>query len=148
MNTKSKTIPRVEITKLQTQIEGVKIKTSFEASEFCRKFYFDDINIFESFFIVLINQANITTGFAKLSQGGICGTIVDVRLLAHYAINCLAGGVILCHNHPSGNLRPSEADLKMTRKVQRALELLDVQVLDHIILTDTNYYSFADNGQL
>lgn len=146
MKTKNQTVPRVEITKFQTQIDKVKIKDLDSAVNFCRNFYFDDINIFESFFIALVNNSNHTVGYAKISQGGICGTVADVRIIAHYAVNCLATGIILCHNHPSGNCIPSENDIKLTNRITNALQLLDVKVLDHIILTEFEHYSFAYNG--
>ena len=84
----------------------------------------------------------------KLSQGGISGTVIDVRLILKKAVECLASGIILCHNHPSGNLNPSEADTKITKKIREAGTYLDVQLLDHLIISEKDYYSFADNGLL
>lgn len=141
-------VPRVEITKFQTEFPAEKITSSVVAADFMRKFYFDDIFVFESSFILLLNQNNLTIGWAKISQGGISGTVIDPRLVAHYAIQSLAVGVIICHNHPSGNLQPSEADKKLTEKLKTGLSLLDITLLDHIILTGAAYYSFADSGVL
>ena len=111
-----KTIKLFELKKIQTEFPSVKITTPDQAADFIRQFYFDDIEIFESFFILLLNQGNKTIGYAKISQGGIAGTVVDVRIIAKYAVESLAVSVILAHNHPSGNLKPSEADLTITKK--------------------------------
>jgi DNA repair protein RadC len=82
-------------------------------------------------------------------RGGISGTFTDVRILLQAAIKANASGIIVCHNHPSGNLTPSESDTKRTHKIKEAGNLMDIQLLDHLILTpDDNYYSFADNGLL
>jgi DNA repair protein RadC len=132
----------------ETDFKRVKISGSESAAEYARNFYFDDIEIYESFFLTLLNNHNNTIGFAKISQGGITGTVVDVRILAKYALDTLATAVILVHNHPSGTLRPSQNDKKITNRIKQALELIDVKVLDHIILTKENYFSFADDSLL
>ena len=132
----------------KTDIQKTKVTTSESASNVIRKFYFDDINIYESFFILLLNRANNTTGFAKISQGGTAGTVVDIKIIAKYAVESLSSAVIICHNHPSGNKQPSDADLNITRKIKDALLLLDIKLIDHIIITENDFYSFADNGNL
>jgi DNA repair protein RadC len=86
---------------------------------------------------IFLNRQNNTIGWFKVSQGGLSGTVIDIRLILATALNCLASAIILCHNHPSGNLHPSEADISMTKKLQEASKLMDIQVLDHIILTET-----------
>jgi DNA repair protein RadC len=139
------TTPLFELKKVQTEFPSVKISSSEDSEKFIRQFYGDDLEIFESFFILLLNRANKTVGYAKISQGGITGTVVDVKLIAKYCVESLASSVILAHNHPSGNLTPSDADKKMTERTVKALELLDVKVLDHIILTQDESFSFADN---
>jgi len=136
----------LELKKLQTNFPAVKITSSNTSAEFIRQFYSDDLGIFESFFVLLLNRQNVTTGYAKISQGGVSGTVVDVKIIAKYAVDFLASSVILAHNHPSGNLNPSTQDIEVTKKVKQALSLLDVQVLDHIILTEESYYSFTDNS--
>ena len=132
----------------KSQIQKTKVTTSESASNVIRKFYFDDINIYESFFILLLNRANNTTGFAKISQGGTAGTVVDIKIIAKYAVESLSSAVIICHNHPSGDKRPSDADLNNTRRIKDALLLLDVKLFDHIIITENDFYSFSDNGNL
>ena len=142
------TISEYSLKYTKSEIQKTKITTSESASNVIRKFYFDDINIYESFFILLLNRANNTTGFAKISQGGTAGTVVDIKIIAKYAVESLSSAVIICHNHPSGNIKPSEADISITKKIKDALLLLDISLTDHIILSENNYYSFADNGNL
>lgn len=125
-----------------------KIIDSESVYNFARKFYHDDISIYESCFIVLLNHASNVTGYAKISQGGICGTLVDKRLICKYAIEALATRVILVHNHPSGNPKPSREDDNLTLATREALKLFDIQLLDHIIITEDKYYSFADEGRI
>jgi DNA repair protein RadC len=137
-----------ELKKLQTNFPNEEIQSSKNSADFIRNFYSDDIEIFESFFILLLNRANKTIGYAKISQGGITGTVVDIKLVAKYAVDSLASGVILAHNHPSGNVQPSQADKDITSKIIKGLDILDVKVLDHVILTANEYYSFADKGLL
>jgi DNA repair protein RadC len=139
---------RLELRKLQSEFTEVKISSSSSAAQFMRRFYGDDIEIFESSFILLLNNQNLTIGYAKISQGGIVGTVIDCRLVAHYAVQVLATGVIICHNHPSGTLSPSDNDKHITTKIKEGLKLLDIALLDHIILTKEGYYSFADEGKL
>jgi DNA repair protein RadC len=141
-----KTTPLFELKKIQTEFPSVKIASSEDSEKFIRQFYGDDLEIFESFFILLLNRANKTVGYAKISQGGITGTVVDVKLIAKYCVESLASSVILAHNHPSGNLSPSDADKRITERTAKALELLEIQVLDHIILTQDGSFSFADSG--
>ena len=137
-----------EIKKIQSEFPKVKIQHSSEAAEFIRKFYGDDLEIFESFFILLLDKGNQTIGYAKISQGGICSTIVDKKILCKYVVDSLASGVILAHNHPSGTLRPSEQDLKITRDLQECIKMFDSVILDHVILTADNYFSFSDNSYM
>ena len=126
----------------------LRIRSSSEAKEFCRKFYFEDINVYESCFILMLNRANFTVGYAKISQGGLTGTVVDVKIICKYAIDNLASSIVLCHNHPSGNIQPSEEDITITNRIKAALNVLDVKLNDHIILTEDDAFSFTDNGLL
>lgn len=142
------TIKKYELKKLETEFPRVQITCSKVAADFIREFYADDIGIFESFFILLLDQNNTTVGYAKISQGGIAGTVVDKTIVAKYAVDSLARGVVLAHNHPSGNLKPSEADVTITRDIKAGLDLFGITVLDHIILTETAYTSLADDGYM
>jgi DNA repair protein RadC len=102
----------------------------------------------EEFWILFLNRSNKVINRMKLSQGGISGTVTDVRIVMKKAIENLASGIIVCHNHPSGNLSPSESDTRITQKIKEAGTLMDIQLLDHLIVSDKDYYSFADNGLL
>ena len=102
----------------------------------------------EYFYILLMNRANKVLKFNKISEGGLSGTITDIRLIFQAAIKSNASAIICIHNHPSGNTNPSQADLNVTKKVQEAGKLLDIAVLDHMIVTSDAYYSLADNDQM
>jgi DNA repair protein RadC len=106
------------------------------------------IELLEEFKILLLNQANRALGVFSLSRGGITGTIADPRLIYGAALKACATSIILSHSHPSGNLRPSRADEELTIKIREAGRLLDIKVADHIILSVSAYFSFADNGLL
>lgn len=102
----------------------------------------------EEFKVLLLNRRNAVLGIYPLSRGGLAGTIVDAKLVFSVALKCNASNIILAHNHPSGSLIPSEADKRLTEKIKTAAKYLDMQVLDHIIVTKNDFYSFADNGLL
>lgn len=102
----------------------------------------------EEFWILFLNRANRVTGRMKVSQGGVSGTVTDVRIIMKKAIEMLASGLVICHNHPSGNNSPSESDIRITQKIKEAGALMDIQLLDHLIIAGRDYYSFADNGAL
>jgi DNA repair protein RadC len=103
---------------------------------------------YEEFWVLFLNRSNKVINRMKLSQGGVSGTVTDVRLIMKKAVEYLASGIIVCHNHPSGNLNPSESDTNITRKIKDSGNIMDIQLLDHLIITDKDYYSFADNGSL
>ena len=102
----------------------------------------------EEFWILLLNRSNRIIGKTKVSQGGVAGTVIDTKLIMKSAIENLASSIILCHNHPSGNLNPSGSDIDITNKIKTAANCLDMKLLDHIIVTDHSYYSFLDEGKL
>lgn len=102
----------------------------------------------EEFWVICLNNANRVLCRYQLSKGGLTGTLVDVRIILKKALEVQAVALILSHNHPSGNLKPSKADRQITRKVQRAARLMDIRVLDHIILNGEEYFSFADEQLL
>jgi DNA repair protein RadC len=133
----------------KTEIDSRQITNSLDTSEVLRQvFNKDELNIYECFYILLLNQSLKVQGFAKISQGGVSQTTVDTKLIAKYAIDSLASSVVLAHNHPSGNTTPSGQDKRLTDNIVKALQLLEVKVIDHIILTDNDYYSFRDGGLL
>jgi len=102
----------------------------------------------EEFWVLYLNNSNKVLHKAQLSKGGITGTLVDVRILMKQSLELGAVGLILAHNHPSGTLKPSNADKEITQKIKRASESLDIKVLDHLIITQKAYFSFADNNVL
>lgn len=102
----------------------------------------------EEFWLLMLNRANQVIRKERSSAGGVAGTVTDPKIIFKAALQHLASSLILVHNHPSGNLKPSEADLKLTKKLKEAGTLLDIPVLDHLIFTDHGYYSFADEGIL
>ncbi len=102
----------------------------------------------EAFWIVLLNRANRVIKKHQISQGGVAGTVADPKLIFKVAVEELASGIILAHNHPSGNLTASQADIDLTKKLKESGKLLDIQVLDHIIIAGKKYFSFADEGLL
>lgn len=102
----------------------------------------------EEFWILLLNRANMVIDTRMISKGGVSGTVVDPKLIFHEALQQKASGIILGHNHPSANPKPSENDLKLTKKIKEAGQFLEISVLDHIIVAGNGYYSFADEGTL
>jgi DNA repair protein RadC len=102
----------------------------------------------EEFWVVFLNRSNKIIDKQKISQGGISGTVTDVRIILKMAIEKFATSLILCHNHPSGNNKPSDADITITKKIKESGTLMDISLLDHLIITDGYYYSFADEGLL
>jgi DNA repair protein RadC len=100
----------------------------------------------EEFWIIYLNNSNKVISKSQLSKGGITGTLVDVRIVFKTALEMGATGLILCHNHPSGTLIPSDADKQITRKLKLAGDSLEIKVLDHLIVTEKNYFSFVDEG--
>ena len=118
---------------------------SHQSAEMFRP-YFADMELRERFFVMLLNQAQHVLGICLISVGGISATIADVRLILATALKAHATQIIVAHNHPSGNLNPSEADRSLTQQLKTACTYMDIRLLDHVILTKDAYYSFADNG--
>ena len=106
----------------------------------------ETIELYEICKLMLLNRANKVLGIATLSQGGLSGTVTDVRVILQYAIKANACGMIMCHNHPSGNIEASDADLKISHKIKEAAALHEISLLDHLIISAEGYYSMADIG--
>lgn len=98
--------------------------------------------------IILLNRNNKALGIYNLAAGGITGCVVDVRLILSVALKTLATGIIIIHNHPSGNLKPSSEDIKLTKQLKESCKLMNIELLDHLIISKDDYYSFADEGIL
>jgi DNA repair protein RadC len=124
----------------------VKITSSHDAYEFFHQRLSDLSH--EEFRLVLLDRANQILKEEYLSKGGVSGTVVDIRLICKIAVEHAASGVIIAHNHPSGQVLPSEQDKSITRKLKDALRLFDISLLDHVIIGDRQYFSFSDDGQL
>ncbi|MBL0745704.1 JAB domain-containing protein [Chryseolinea lacunae] len=124
-----------------------KINGSKDACEILKQSWDESrLELVEQFKVLFTNRANKVLGIFEVSTGGIAGTVADPKLIFVAALKAGASGVILSHNHPSGNLSPSQADIDLTRKIKEGGKLLEIQLLDHIILTSESYYSFADEG--
>jgi DNA repair protein RadC len=102
----------------------------------------------EQFYALFLNRGSRVLKYERISQGGMAGTVTDVKIILRKALENKASGMILCHNHPSHNNNPSEADLSITKKIKEAAALMDIQVMDHIIIAGKDFYSFADNGHI
>ncbi|MBP7077526.1 MAG: JAB domain-containing protein [Bacteroidales bacterium] len=140
--------PRVRIVYSKKQISGDRksITSSKDAYDILTDIWSKQIDTREEMIVLLLDRSNSVLGYHVLSMGGITGTVADLRLLFSVALNSLATSVIMSHNHPSGNLNPSKQDQDLTKKVQDAGKLMDIQLLDHVIITNSSYYSFADEG--
>lgn len=106
------------------------------------------INYREHFYALYLNMKNEVLGYHLISIGGINQTMVDIRILLQGALLSNAISILIFHNHPSANTNPSKADIALTEKINKACEIIDIKLLDHIIITEDSYYSFADNGQV
>jgi DNA repair protein RadC len=125
------------------------VKNSHSVYQVLKDIWDDNtLELSESFKILFLNRTNHIIGMYPLSTGGITGTVADPRLIFIAALKIAASGIILAHNHPSGGLNPSRADIELTEKIKMAGKLLDIAVLDHLIITADAYYSFADQGLL
>lgn len=140
-------VGEVKLTYARTEEYRGQIRSSSSVSEFLRKLYADDvIEHHEEFWVLFLNRAHKIIGFQQLSVGGLSGCVVDVRHLFQAALLTNASSIIVCHNHPSGNLTPSEQDIKVTKQIKDCGKIMDIQLLDHVIITEDSYYSFADEG--
>lgn len=143
------TVPELSLKYKSGETKKVKISSSADINEYLNLlFNSDTIEYSEEFIAVFLNRANNTIGWSRISTGGVAGTVVDPKVVFSQALLCGASSIILAHNHPSGNLKPSQADIKLTKKLKQGGEYLDIQVLDHLIVTISGYYSFADQGMI
>ena len=123
-------------------------KTIFRKSEDIAEFIRTSIKdySFEVFGVVYLNKSNKVNHFEIVSSGGISGTVVDTRIILKKALENGATSIVLCHNHPSGNLKPSKADEELTKKIKEAAKYHDIAVIDHLIVSEEGYFSFSDEG--
>jgi DNA repair protein RadC len=130
--------------KIEEVVERRKIQSSKDVYEIFGPLLGD--LPFEEFWILLLNRSNCIIEKMKTSQGGISGTVTDVRIILKNALDKMASSIILCHNHPSGNLKPSEQDISITQRLKEAGKLIDINIPDHVIVASNGYFSFADEG--
>lgn len=136
------------VTYKRTTKAAVQIKSSQEAADFIRPYYDEIMDNHEEFMIMHLNNRNAVANVHHVSKGGLSGTIVDTRLVVREALQICCIRIILCHNHPSGNLGFSNADKKITENLKKAFQVFDITVLDHIVITREGYISMADEGEL
>lgn len=128
--------------------ERPKITSSRQVYDLLRPFFEEHMEYRELFYVVYLNRGNRVLGVVKISEGGCSGTVVDNKMVFQGALLASASAIILAHNHPSGNLRPSDNDIALTKKCKEAGRVLEIDVLDHVILSDEGYYSFADENKM
>lgn len=127
--------------------ERRKVSSSQDVYEILTQCYDENQMGYREFFVILLlNRANKVLGWVKISEGGISGTVADTKMIFAIALQTGASAVILSHNHPSGNLKPSESDIKTTDTLKKAGKMLDLPILDHVIITEDGYTSLADEG--
>jgi DNA repair protein RadC len=132
------------------KLEEIRHKKQISASRDVYDFFHPFIGDLshEEFWVLHLSRSNRILAWKKISQGGIAGTVTDIRLILKDALENTASALIICHNHPSGNLQPSEADREITKKIAKAARIMDIRLLDHIIIGEGGYYSFADESLL
>lgn len=136
---------KYEITaKKNESFEKCQILDAQSAWEYAKKFYHEDIALYESMFMIMKNQGNKVIGWMKVAQGGVSQTVCDPKIVCKAAIDTLATQIILVHNHPSGETKPSRADIKLTERMINALEIIDVCLRDHIIISEDGYTSMLE----
>lgn len=132
----------------RTKLPRTQINSSLVAADAVRTLYGDDIYIYETVYLLLLDRSLTTNGYVMLSKGGISGSVIDKRLVCKYAVDSLSSSVILVHNHPSGNLTPSHSDRGICKEITESLATLGIGVSDFLILTADGYLSFRDEGYM
>ncbi|HSD08174.1 JAB domain-containing protein [Flavobacterium sp.] len=142
-------VAEIKVSYSNTNLERVKITNSQIMYDLILQHW--DLGIIEyqeQVKVILLNRANIVLGIYELSKGGVSGTVVDIKIILAIALKCNASSIVIVHNHPSGNLEPSQPDKSITQRLKEASKILDLTLLDHLIITKEGYYSFSDNGIL
>ena len=141
-------VGELKVTYKRTSLPIVKASNSKVCSDFIRPYFDECMDNHEEVKIIHLNRSNGVVNVHELSKGGMHSSIVDIRLILREALQISCVGVVLVHNHPSGNLKASQIDKEITQKLKKACELVDIALLDHIIITREGYLSFADTGLL
>ena len=143
------TVAEIEINYKPLITDHTIIKSSSQAYELINSLWNKEtINLQEQFAALFFNQSKKMIGWRVISTGNMTTCIVDIKLLVSLALHCMATHVVIVHNHPSSNLKPSQSDEDITKTIKDALKLIDVQVMDHLIISENGYYSFSDEGLL
>lgn len=132
----------------KNSLNSIQITKSEHVNNWIREVYPVDLKVREAMVAIFLNRRNNTIGFQITSIGGFTSIVVDIRIVLQTALLSGATSIILCHNHPTGNLEPSLSDKELTDKFKKACEVMDIQLMDHLILTEDSYYSFLDEGLL
>jgi len=141
--------PKIKVKVSVTKGDKVTITSPEKMVEVMRSIFdADTIMWTEEVIMVCLNRANDVVGYYRVSSGGFSGTVLDPRVVMTIALQNASSSIILAHNHPSGNLKPSEGDISITEKIKNACAFFDMKLLDHIIITDESYYSFNESGRL
>lgn len=144
-----KEVSEIKVSYSTTNTPKVKITSGDVAFELLLSLWdLDTIELQEEFKVLLLNRANEVLGIYPLSRGGITGTVVDSRLIFAVALKCNATGIIICHNHPSGTLKPSNTDITLTKSIKKCADFLDITLIDHLIITKHGFFSFLNEGKL
>ncbi len=142
-------VAEIKVSYSTTSTPKIKITSVNKAFEVLLSLWdLDTIELQEESKVLLLNRANEVLGIYPLSKGGITGTVVDSRLIFAVALKCNATGIILCHNHPSGALKPSDNDFTLTRSIKKCADFLDITLIDHLIITRNGFFSFSNEGKL
>jgi DNA repair protein RadC len=149
MKTYTSAMPEITLKYKTGNYKKTKISTSLDAFQVLLELYDEDtVDYRETAFVLFLNKANNTIGWMKISEGGTSATVIDPKMIYATALKCNASGIILSHNHPSGQLKASDDDIKMTEKVASIGHILGIELLDHVIVCRSGYYSMSDEGLL
>ena len=149
MKTYKTNMPEITLKYKTGNYKKTKISTSLDAFQVLLQLYDDDtVDYKETAYVLFLNKANNTIGWMKISEGGTSATIIDQKIIFATALKCNASGIILSHNHPSGQLRTSDEDRKMTERIVSIGIILGIEVLDHVIVCRSGYYSMNDEGEM
>lgn len=149
MKTYKSNLPQITLKLTKSDTLNCKISNSKDAYDVFKKIWdADSIEIYESMICIFLNRANNTIGWYKVSQGGISGTVIDNKLILSTALKCLASSILIAHNHPSQSLQPSNADTRITEKLKNACTIMEINLIDHLIITEDNYFSYMDENMI
>lgn len=152
MNIETSTMPEITLNYRSSSAERIQLKSSIEVYKHIKKirsiFNDDTMDLHETCIVIYFNRKLESIGWIIISQGGLSGTVVDPKLVFSTALKCAASGLIMAHNHPSGNNSPSNEDITICKQIKNAAEFFNLQLVDNLIITRNEYYSFGDNGIL